>query len=323
MRALITGANGFVGSTLARRLCAAGAPPRCLVMPGDDASPLDGLPVELVPADVTRPEGLAKAVEGCDAVVHLAGIRRAPGREAFFRVNAEGTRTMCEAILQAGGRARLVLAGSLAAVGPRRDAPTEEAPFAPRDWYGESKAEAERIAYAYAGRLPVTVARPSRILGPGDRENLLFFKIVQKGLKVSLLGEPRPLFSFIDVEDVVDALLVLAEKHEAVGHSFFLSHETATMEELQELVARALGTRTFTVPIPRAVFRAVVAGADLVSRATGKHLPVNRKMAQQLLVPGWTCSTVKARERLGFSAKTPMAESIERAARWYREKGWL
>ncbi len=322
MRAAITGAGGFVGSTLARRLCALGTPPRCLLLPADDPSPLSGLPVEIVRADVTRGEGLEGALEGCDAVVHLAGIRRAPEREAFFRVNAEGTRTVCEAILRAGGRARLVLAGSVAATGPSRDCPTEDAPFAPRDWYGESKAEAERIACSYQDRLAVTVARPSRILGPGDRENLFFFKLVDKGVKVSL-GEPRPVFSFIDVEDIVDALLLLCERPEAVGQSFFLSHQTATMEELQDLVAQALGKRPLSLTIPRPLFRALTSAADVVSRATGKHLPVNRKMAQQLLVPGWTCSTAKAKERLGFAAKTPVSESIDRAARWYREKGWL
>lgn len=322
MRAVITGAAGFVGATLARRLCSLGAPPRCVLLPADDASTLSGLPVELVRADVTHGEGLEKVVVGCDAVVHLAGIRRSPEREAFFKVNAEGTRSVCEAIVRAGGRARLVLAGSIAATGPSRDQPGEDAPFSPRDWYGESKAEAERIAFSYQERLPVTVARPSRILGPGDRENLFFFKLVNKGVKVSL-GEPRPVFSFIDVEDVVDALLLMCERPEAVGESFFLSHETATMEELQDLVAQALGKRPLSLKVPRPVFRAVASAADVVSRVTGKHLPVNRKMAQQLLVPGWTCSTAKAAEKLGFRAKTPMAESIARAARWYRERGWL
>ena len=322
MRALVTGAAGFVGSTLVRRLCALGGRPRCLVLPSDEVSSLAGLEVDIARGDVTG-TSLAGLIDGCDAVVHLAGIRRAPGREAFFRVNADGTRAVCQAMVDAGGRARLVLAGSLAAVGPRRDRPGEDALFAPRDWYGESKAEAERIAFSFADRLAVTVARPSRILGPGDRENLLFFKIVARGFKVSLWREPKPVFSFIDVEDVVDALLLLCERPEAVGQPFFLSHEEATMEALQDEVARALGKRPITLPVPPLALRVAGAAADLVSRATGKHLPINRKLAQQLLVPGWTCSTAKATARLGFAAKTPMAESIARSARFYLENGWL
>jgi nucleoside-diphosphate-sugar epimerase len=322
MRALITGAAGFVGSTLARRLCQDGTPPRCLLLPTDDARQLEGLPVEIIRGDATLPADLDRALAGCDVVIHLAGIRRSPEREAFFRINAEGTRQVCEALVRAGGKTRLVLAGSLAAVGPSRDCPDETAPFRPEDWYGESKAEAERIAYSYADRVPVVVARPSRILGPGDRENLFFFKVVQRGLLVSL-GEPRPVFSFIDVEDIVDALLLLATRPEAVGQSFFLSHETATMEELQQKVADALGKRPLRLTVPRPAFRLLTAAADVFSKTTGMHLPVNRKMAQQLLVPGWTCSTAKARERLGFVTKTSMSESIARSAKWYREHGWL
>jgi dihydroflavonol-4-reductase len=323
MRALVTGAAGFVGSTLCRRLCQMGEPPRCFILPGDDLAPLAKLPAQIIRGDVTDEAGLDRAIEGCDAVIHLAGIRRAPEREAFMRVNAEGTRRVCEAIVRTGGKARLVLAGSLAAVGPREDSPNEDAPFAPRDWYGESKAEAERIAYTFADRMPVVVARPSRILGPGDRENLFFFKIVSRGLKVSLWGEPKPVFSFIDVEDVVDALLLFATRPEAVGQSFFVSHETATMEALQDEVARALGKRVLTLHVPRTGLRAAGALADVISKATGRRLPVSRKLAQQLLVPGWTCSIAKAKEWLGFQAKTPIAESIDRAARGYREAGWL
>jgi nucleoside-diphosphate-sugar epimerase len=95
------------------------------------------------------------------------------------------------------------------------------------------------------------------------------------------------------------------------------------MEELQDEVARALGVRVRTLRLPRTALRLLGVGADAISRATGRHLPVNRKMAQQLLVPGWTCSTAKARARLGFEARTPIAESIARAARGYREAGWL
>lgn len=322
MRALITGANGFLGSALARKLAARGDEVRALLRPGASRALLDGSPFSSVEGDVTSPESLARAVAGVDVVFHLAGIRRAPERSAFFAVNAEGTRHVCEAMARAGGRARLVLASSLAAVGPSRDFPAEDAPPAPFDWYGESKAEAERIAISYAHRLPITIARPSRILGPGDKENLIIFKIVQAGVSLSIGGGPRPL-SVIDVDEVADAFLALASDSRALGEAFFVSHETTTLEGLQEQIARALGQRPRPLPIPAWALAGVGRGADLVSRVLGRALPVNRKLAQQLLSPGWTCSTRKAEERLGFRPRVPMAESIDRAARWYREKGWI
>jgi len=240
MQALITGANGFLGSALARRLLSAGHTVRALLRPGADPSALAGLGVERVEGDVTVPSSLPRAVAGADVVFHLAGLRRSPERTAFFRVNAEGTRAVCDAMLRSGAR-RLVLAGSLAAVGPSEPGrPHRETdPFAPREWYGESKAEAERIALASG--LEVSVARPPRILGPGDRENLVFFRLVRRGIRLRIGGGPRPL-SVVDVDDVVELLLLQSSRPEAVGEVFFApGPDQTTLEEIQELAARAWG----------------------------------------------------------------------------------
>lgn len=324
MRALVTGANGFLGSWLARRLVERGDRVRCLVRPGSDALALKELAVERVEGDVTRPETLAKATEGVEVVFHLAGIRRAPDRERFFAVNAEGTRNVCEAMVASGCR-RLVLCGSLAASGPSSpERPRREAdPFAPEEWYGQSKAAAETIAFSYADRLEVTVARPARILGPGDRENLVFFKLVKKGVRLRIGGGPRPL-SLVDVDDVVELLLRMAERKEAVGEAFFAaSPETTTLEALQDAVAEALGVRPRTVHLPPSVLRGLSTVADVASQLTGRHLPLNRKLARQLLAPAWTCSTEKAERLLGYRPSTAIGDSIRRSTAWYQQRGWL
>ena len=323
MRALITGANGFLGAHLARRLAQRGDTVRCLVRRGSGADALRGLSVETVEGDVTDPASLDPAMKDVEIVFHLAGIRRAPVRRTFLEVNAEGTRNVCEAMLRAGAR-RLVLAGSLAASGPSSpDRPKrEEDPFEPREWYGESKAEAERIAFGYSGRLEVTSLRPARIVGPGDRENLPFFKIVHRGLKLDLLGPPRPI-AFVDVDDVVELAILLAERPEAVGQAFFSSGEALTLQQMQDLLADSLGVKPRRLPVPPPLLRGLALAADVVSRTTGRHLPLNRKLARQLLAPAWTCSADKAERLLGFRHTRGIAESIRRSAEWYRSRGWL
>src|SRR4029079_19006956 len=87
------------------------------------------------------------------------------------------------------------------------------------EWYGESKAEAERIALGTVG-LEVSVARSPRILGPGDSEKLVLLRIVKRGVRLEVGGGPRPL-SVVDVDDVVELLLLLATRPEAVGEAFF------------------------------------------------------------------------------------------------------
>jgi len=323
MQALITGANGFLGSALAGRLVAEGHRVRALVRPGSDPSALDGVAAERVPGDVTDPGSVQRAAEGVEVVFHLAGLRRAPERSAFMRVNAEGTHTVCDAMLRVGAR-RMVLAGSLAAVGPSSpDRPhVETDPFAPEEWYGESKAEAERIALGTAG-LEVTVVRPPRILGPADRENLVFFRLVKRGIRLEIGGGPRPL-SVVDVDDVVQLLLLVATRPEAVGEVFFSpGPDQTTLEEIQSLGAEVLGVRPRTLRLSPRRLRALAAMADGWSRLTGKHLPLNRKLARQLLAPAWTCSGEKARAVLGWVPRIDARTSIARSAAWYQARDWL
>jgi nucleoside-diphosphate-sugar epimerase len=324
MRALVTGANGFLGTWLTQRLAARGDEVRVLLRSKADDWGLSKLPVQRFEGDITQPATLAPASQGVDVVFHLAGIRRAPKKELFDQVNGEGTRNVCEAAV-AGRAKRVILCGSLAANGPSTpDRPKEESdPFAPFEWYGESKAESEKIAFGYRDRLEVVSARPSRIVGPGDRENLTFFKLVKRGWKLAVGGEDRPL-SMVDVEDVVDALVLMADRKEAAGEAFFVSSaETTTLEKLQDEVARQLGTRPKRVLLPGPVLYGVGAVADALSTLSGKHLPINRKLARQLLAPAWTCSIDKARRLLGYEPKVRLSESIRRSLVWYQQHGWL
>src|SRR5690349_220238 len=111
---LITGANGFLGSWLARALAERGDGVRCLVRGASDRSLLEGVPgLEIAAGDVTDAASLDAAMPGVDLVYHLAGIRRALSLEAFMRVNADGTRLVCDALARARGRSgprRLILA---------------------------------------------------------------------------------------------------------------------------------------------------------------------------------------------------------------------
>lgn len=321
---LITGANGFLGAWLAKALVARGDEVRCLVRAGSDASALDHVAAKIVAGDVTSPASLRPALEGVHTVFHLAGIRRGATREAFMRVNAEGTRHVAEAMVEAG-RQRLVLVGSLAATGPSVGGRprVEEDTFAPQEWYGESKVEAERIAFSYSGKLEVTCCRPARIIGPGDHENLTFFKLVKKGI-VLRLGGPERKLSFVDVEDVVDQLLLQADRPEAVGEAFFsASDETESVEELMRMVGEVLQLHPRTVYVPELVLTALGSTADMISNVSGKKLPLNRKLARQLLAPGWTCRIDKARRLLGYEPKRTIAESLRRSAESYVKLGWL
>lgn len=285
---------------------------------------LDGLGARVVVGDATRKEDVRPLLTGCELVFHLAGVRRATAPEEFLRVNAESTRVLLEACLhEAPNLARFVLAGSLAALGPSRQAHVEGDPYRPVEPYGASKAEAERILFSYVDRLPVTVARPPRILGPGDKENLFFFRIARSGLAIGFSGGARPL-SFIDVDDCSRGLLVLSERREAVSEAFFLtSPEVTDARAIQLEVARALGRSALPLTVPGWLLRGAAELGEALSLVSGKRYPLNRKLVRQVLAEGWVADPTKARERLGFTAPTPLADSVRRSVAWYRLKGLL
>jgi nucleoside-diphosphate-sugar epimerase len=323
VRAFVTGANGFLGRELVRALLERGHEVRALVRPGRDAVDLERAGAEVARGDALDPAALAAGVAGCALVFHLAGVRRATRPAEFIRGNVESTRLLLDACGRAGDVSRFVLAGSLAACGPSRAGKRESDPLEPHEWYGESKAAAERLALSYADRLPVAVARPPRIMGPGDRENLLFFRIAARGVVLRFLGPERPI-SWIDVRDCARGFLALAEHPRAAGETFFLASPDRTdVVGLQRAIAEALGVRARELPVPPAALRAAAALADAVTNATGRKLPLNRKLARQVLAEGWTCRVEKALETLGFEARTPLAESLAAAAASYRAAGLL
>jgi nucleoside-diphosphate-sugar epimerase len=322
MRALVTGAAGFLGRALVRRLVERGDEVRALVRRHSPV--LEGTGARVVVGDATDPASLRDAVAGQDLVFHLAGVRRATDPAEFLRVNAGSTRDALEACLAAAPRLRrFVLAGSMAAAGPSATPRREADPAAPVEPYGASKVEAERIAFSYADRLPVTVARPPRILGPGDRENLFFFRIARAGLAIGFTGGVRPL-SWIDVDDCARGLLLLADRPEAPGEAFFLaSPEVTDARAIQLAVAASLGVTARRLTVPGFLVRAVAQAGELLGAVTGRRFPLNRKLAAQVLARGWVCDPSKARLRLGFVADTPLAESVRRSVEWYRREGLL
>jgi nucleoside-diphosphate-sugar epimerase len=227
-------------------------------------------------------------------------------------------------MVKAGTR-RLVLCSSLAANGPSTAARprVESDPFCPEEWYGESKAEAERIAFSFQDRLEVTCCRPSRIVGPGDHENLAFFRVAKKGVVLRIGGEPRPI-SMVDVEDVVSLLVLLGDRKEAVGEAFFASAGAAIpLEQLLRMIAAELGVTPRTIYVPELMVSALGHGADALSLLTGRKLPLNRKLARQLLAPGWTCSIEKAQRMLGYQPKVSLHDSVRRTVKGYLRAGWL
>lgn len=328
MKVLLTGGSGFLGSYVAEQLSAQGHVVRALVRPRSDKRALEKLQgVEFVPGAIEDRASLSPAVEGVDAVVHVAGIVKARRPADFFTVNTQGTKNLLDAALARGGVRRFVYVSSLAAMGPSRDGtpvPEDAAPN-PVTQYGRSKLEAERAVLAAGDRLPVTVIRPPMIYGPRDRETLAFFTSVKNGV-LPMTGDGSNTLSVIFVADCASACVRAATAADAPsGKAYFVEDGAVYVwrEALKDVEA-ALGKRAFVrVGVPMGVIKAAAAATQLWGAMTNTAQMLTLDKVNELTQQHWVCSGEGARRDLGWTAKVQWAEGVREAVKWYREAGWL
>lgn len=329
MRWLLTGGTGFIGLSVAERLRARGEAVRALVRASSRVEELSGLGVELCRGDVTDPRSLPAAVDGCQAVVHLAGLTKALGAADYRRVNVLGTRNLAEACAAARPRPALVLVSSLAAAGPasagrpRR----EEDPPAPVSAYGRSKLEAEGEARALAGRLEATVVRPPVVYGPRDRELLPgLFRAARLGV-VPKPGFGDKRYSLVHVEDLAAGILAALERGRRLSSSgsegiYFLADGAEhRWEAVARAAAEAMGSRARVVPLPEAASWLLAAGASLLSQVTRRPAMLSLDKMSEIRQAAWTCAVDRAAAELGFAPRWPLREGMRQSAEWFRARG--
>jgi nucleoside-diphosphate-sugar epimerase len=313
----ITGATGFLGYHLAQRFQQSGWTVRAIARPGS-AKPLpDGIAGVQAPLVKAR---LEPAFAGSDLVVHAAAAIRAPTERAFNATNVDGTRAVVEAANATG--ARLLHISSVAAIGPAsaaQPAREDDAPH-PINGYGRSKLAAEEVIRT-AARTPWTIVRPSAVYGPRDRGFLSVFRMARRGLFL-YAAPPSTAFTFVYVDDLVDALLRAAADDRAIGETFFVGNpEPVTTENFLRTIAEAEGKPYRPRFLPTIALDAAAAFGELVWRL-GRQPLLDRGRLVELQSGGFVCAVDRIRETLGVVATTSIRDGIARTARWYREARW-
>lgn len=318
---LVTGASGFVGSAVCARLLEGGSRVRALLRPGS-AAPAGTEPV--VAAGLHDGEALRRAVEGVDAVVHLAArvhVMRDAASDplAEFRaVNVEGTRRLAREAAAAGVRT-FVFASSVKAMGEMSPASgpwTEATPPAPADPYGVSKLEAEAaLAAEAAGGMRAAVLRLPLVYGPGVKANMLrLFQLVDRGVPLPL-GGIRNRRSLLFVGNAADAVRAVLAAPDAAGVFLVSDGEDLATPELVRRIGRALGRPARLLPVPEALFRAAAAAGDVVSRAV--PFPFTRAAADRLL-GSLAVDSGRLRRMAGWTPPFTVDDGLSRTAEWYR-----
>jgi nucleoside-diphosphate-sugar epimerase len=326
MTALVTGASGFLGANLARRLLAEGSRVRVLARSEARVRPLRELGAEVVLGDVTDPRAVAAAVDGATVVWHLAGRLLVPGvaPSEYERTHVAGTRTLLACCRRAPALERLVHCSTTGVLGPTGDrAADERAPIRPTNVYEATKAQAEREVWEAArDGLPVVVARPGLVYGPGDLHLLGFFRAIVRR-RFRPVGRRPVRLHPIYVDDLGDALVRCGGHRAAVGECFHIAgRRPVTLAELAEAIARSAGTELPRGRIPLPAARAAAAVGDALPPRLRCAAPLTRTRLD-FLTHSRTYDVGKARRVLGFSAPTDLRAGIARTVAWYREQGLL
>lgn len=203
----VTGATGFIGRSICRRLLAEGHSLKLLIR-GPRHARLDSFAsAEIVQGDLDNTDSLAQLVSGADAVVHCAGRVRGATQVQFDRVNVDGTRNIIDAIRRGDSRSRLLLISSLAAREPQLS------------YYAMSKFRAEQLLVQSDGNIAWTILRPPAVYGPGDREMLPIFRLMARGMAF-VPGSPEARFSLLYVDDLSSAVSAWLASKAAAGGTF-------------------------------------------------------------------------------------------------------
>lgn len=323
MKALVTGATGFVGSHLVDALARRGDTVSALVRTPGKAAPLGKLGVTVVRGDLDAHDALAHAAAGQDVIFHVAGAVAARDEAAYMHGNRDGTANVVRAA-ESAGTPRVVFVSSMAAGGPSRPgvARTGTEPNAPVTMYGRSKLAAEDAVRASA--LPWVIVRPPMIYGPRDRDNLIkVFRLARSGI-APVFGDGSQELSAVYAPDLADALIASATSPAALGGTYYANHpETITSAGVVRAIGRAMGRRIRVIGIPdrvgRAILRATGAGAALLGRVT----ILNADKANEFFQPAWTGDPAPLTRDTGWTARHDFESGIRATYDWYRTAGWL
>ena len=327
MKALVTGAAGFIGSHVVRELARAGHTVRALHLPNDDTRNLRGLDVERVVGDVTDRDSMRRAVGGCDWVFHLAAIyalwTRDPSR--MVKVNVDGTRIVLEEAERAGV-ARVVHTSSIARFGGQgagRRA-TEESPFAlgpTGDVYSDTKAQAHAVAVRAAARgQDVVIVAPCGPIGPGDVGPTPTGRLLIAAVTMPASVVTRTASNFAHVRDMARAHVAAATRG-LRGETYLLGSRDVELTELAAMAQRICGLRRPIVCAPFPV--ASVAGhlAAMWANRTGAP-PLLTPAAVRIARLGLRADCTKAEQCLGME-HTAMEHAVREALVWFAREGYL
>ena len=325
---LVTGASGFVGSALVRKLITAAHQVRVLLRPTSDRRNIEGLPVEVALGDLADNSSLERALEGCTALFHAAADYRLWARHSqqLYQSNVAGTVNIMQAALKAGVK-RIVYTSSVATLGLHVDgSPADEnTPVTLNDMIGHYKrskflAEAE-VKRMIAGKgLPAVIVNPSTPVGPRDIRPTPTGRMVLDAACGRTPAYVDTGLNLVHVDDVGQGHL-LAFEHGVVGERYILGGRNMTLLEILTEVARISGQKPPRVKLPHNLVLPIAYLSEAWAWLTDGPEPRATVDGVRLSKKYMYFSIDKARRELCYNPR-PVEEALRDAVEWFRANGY-
>ncbi len=327
MATLVTGATGFIGSHIAKKLVDRGEHVKVLLRKSSKTTNIDDIDVERVYGDVMDLSSINEALRGCDTLYHTAGVAsfRKEDYQKMEDINVGGTSNILNAALESRVK-KAVHTSSIAAIGvDSQGGIADEQTKYDLDYLGvkylETKHRGEQIALELAKKgLPLVVVNPAIVIGTGDIY-LSSTAFILWYYKKKFPGYMDGTLNMVDVEDVAEGHILAAEKGK-IGERYILGNKNFTLLELFSLLEEITGVPKPKMKIP--YFMALASGY-FVERILGMSFPNYSTMdldSVKLSKLRWHFDSSKAIAELGYQPRD-IKESVKNTLEWFRENGYL
>lgn len=326
MKALVTGGTGFTGRHLARRLFDTGTDVRLLVRNRRGHVDFADFNPEIVIGDVRDADAVDKAIQGVDAIFHIAAVYRTAGisDDTYRKVHVEGVENLLTAAFKYKVQ-KFVHCSTVGVHGHIQNGPANEThPFRPGDIYQQTKLEGEIKAKEFCKKtgLPVAVVRPCAIYGPGDERLLKLFKLANRTI-APILGSGEIFYHMVYIDDLVDGFLLASSVEEAVGESFIIGgRERLTLNQLVDEIGGLLGRPPKKLHVPAKPFQIAGDLCEKICIPLGIEPPIYRRRID-FFTKSREFDISKAQNVLGYEPKVAIKEGLKRTLDWYRKEGHL
>ena len=304
----VTGATGFIGKILCRRLLAAGFRVRGLVRSSSKGSVLETAGVEIVKGDLFERAALINLLTGVDAVVHCAGAVRGASREQFDHVNVEGVRQLLKALERSDTVPRVLYLSSLAAREPALS------------YYSASKYRGEEVLSKEAGGISWMILRPPAVYGPGDKELLPLFRLMARGL-APIPGSPNARVSMLFVDDLAAAILawLRSGKGKTANGVYTLEDGCAggyAWSDIAAIVAQLCRRPVRLFPVPAWMLDTPAQVNSRLAKFLGYAPMLTPEKLRELRHADWVCDSKALCRVIDWQPRVGLAEGLRKTPGW-------